>query len=75
MSNAVLRSVEWLLIHIGHHQIQMTMERQSRIDLVQLVRYSDKCFQYIFHVFVDPALCLKFHVLNIFPFVMVDRWK
>ncbi|GAU20280.1 hypothetical protein TSUD_337610 [Trifolium subterraneum] len=33
------RSVEWLLIHIGHHQIQMTMERQLCIDSVQLVRW------------------------------------
>lgn len=44
LSNAVTRLVEWLLIHIGHHQIQMKVGRLLCIGLVLLVRYSERRF-------------------------------
>jgi len=48
----------WLLIHIGHHLIQMTMKRLLDIDLVPLVRYSDSCFHFSLYIFLSPIVAL-----------------
>lgn len=47
----------WLLIHIGHHLIQMMMKRPLDIDLVLLVRYPDKQM-FSLYIFLFPIVAL-----------------